>query len=78
VSSEDAAALPSYEDMIVMALAELSDPEGSPPKTVFQWMARSVFSFLISFSICADVLIKPLVSPYKFPTVRIASLTKSV
>lgn len=33
--------IPSYEDMIVEALSELEaeDPEGSPPKTVFSWMA---------------------------------------
>jgi hypothetical protein len=30
--------LPSYEEMIVEALEVCGDPEGAPPKTLFQWM----------------------------------------
>ncbi|KAI0055599.1 hypothetical protein BV25DRAFT_165928 [Artomyces pyxidatus] len=36
ISPED---LPSYEDMIVEALADLSEPDGCAPKSVFMWMA---------------------------------------
>ena len=35
-STED---LPSYEEMIVNALADHPDPEGAPPKDLFAWMA---------------------------------------
>ncbi|KAI0269788.1 hypothetical protein BC834DRAFT_967529 [Gloeopeniophorella convolvens] len=31
--------LPSYEDMLVEALTELGEPEGSAPKSLFTWMA---------------------------------------
>jgi linker histone H1 and H5 family len=31
--------LPSYEEMIVEALKDFDDPEGSQPKRVFSWMA---------------------------------------
>ncbi|KAH9969549.1 hypothetical protein BC827DRAFT_1262776 [Russula dissimulans] len=31
--------LPSYEDMLVEALADLNEPEGSAPKSLFAWMA---------------------------------------
>lgn len=34
-SSED---LPSYEDMIVEALTDISDPDGAAPKDLFLWM----------------------------------------
>ena len=31
--------LPSYEDMLVEALTELNEPDGSAPKSLFTWMA---------------------------------------
>ncbi|KAI9512370.1 hypothetical protein F5148DRAFT_1162811 [Russula earlei] len=31
--------LPSYEEMLVEALRELNEPDGSAPKTLFTWMA---------------------------------------
>ncbi|KAI0004564.1 hypothetical protein BJV74DRAFT_808148 [Russula compacta] len=31
--------LPSYEDMLVEALTDLNEPDGSAPKTLFTWMA---------------------------------------
>jgi len=31
--------LPSYEDMLVEALTDLNEPEGSAPKSLFAWMA---------------------------------------
>ena len=31
--------LPSYEDMLVEALADLNEPDGSAPKSLFTWMA---------------------------------------
>jgi linker histone H1 and H5 family len=31
--------LPSYEDMLVEALTELNEPDGSVPKSLFTWMA---------------------------------------
>ncbi|KAG8916310.1 hypothetical protein FRC00_000316, partial [Tulasnella sp. 408] len=30
--------MPSYEEMICMALADLASPDGSAPKAVFEWM----------------------------------------
>ena len=31
--------LPSYEDMLVEALTDLNEPDGSAPKSLFMWMA---------------------------------------
>lgn len=31
--------LPSYEDMLVEALTDLNEPDGSAPKSLFTWMA---------------------------------------
>lgn len=31
--------LPSYEEMIVEAITEMNEPEGTPPKVLFAWMA---------------------------------------
>jgi len=35
--------LPHYELMIVNALTAINDPNGSPPKTIWDWMNRCVF-----------------------------------
>ncbi|KAG9017042.1 hypothetical protein FRB90_001980 [Tulasnella sp. 427] len=32
--------MPSYEEMICMALADLASPDGSAPKAVFEWMTN--------------------------------------
>jgi hypothetical protein len=32
--------LPSYEEMIVRALASIADPAGSAPRNIFDWMNR--------------------------------------
>jgi hypothetical protein len=32
--------LPSYEEMIVQALASIADPAGSAPRNIFEWMNR--------------------------------------
>ncbi|KAH8113536.1 hypothetical protein DFH11DRAFT_1599187 [Phellopilus nigrolimitatus] len=37
--SEEENSLPSYEVMLVQALAEYNDPDGTAPKLLFQWMA---------------------------------------
>jgi len=34
----DASEMPSYEDMIAQAIAEIADPDGTMPKVLFQWM----------------------------------------
>jgi hypothetical protein len=31
--------LPSYEEMIVEAITEMNEPDGTPPKVLFAWMA---------------------------------------
>jgi hypothetical protein len=36
--------LPSYEEMIVAGLNAIADPDGSPPRIVFEWMNESVSS----------------------------------
>jgi hypothetical protein len=37
--------LPSYEEMIVEAITEMNEPDGTPPKVLFAWMAAYVQSF---------------------------------
>ncbi|KIO18629.1 hypothetical protein M407DRAFT_31705 [Tulasnella calospora MUT 4182] len=32
--------MPSYEEMICMALADLASPDGSAPKALFEWMTK--------------------------------------
>jgi hypothetical protein len=34
--------LPSYEEMIVEAITEMNEPDGTPPKVLFAWMAAYV------------------------------------
>jgi hypothetical protein len=31
--------MPSYEEMIVEAIVDVGDGEGTPPKVLFAWMA---------------------------------------
>lgn len=35
--------MPSYEEMIAQAIAEIADPDGTAPKVLFQWMDQCVF-----------------------------------
>lgn len=39
--------MPSYEEMIVAALDDISDPEGLAPKTVFDYMSQCVRSSIV-------------------------------
>lgn len=39
-SEQLASTLPSYEEMIVTGLLSINDFEGTPPRTIFQWMSE--------------------------------------
>ena len=41
--------VPSYEDMIEKALTAIGDPRGSSPRSIWEWMGRSVAKDLFTF-----------------------------
>jgi hypothetical protein len=47
--------MPSYEEMIAEAIAEMNDPEGTAPKVLFAWMAAYV-SISYQLDVCAVLL----------------------
>jgi hypothetical protein len=48
--------LPSYEDMIVAGLIAIGDPDGSPPRIVFEWMNEYVWLLVLVSLWCLTFL----------------------
>jgi hypothetical protein len=50
--------MPSYEDMIAQAIAEIADPEGTMPKVLFQWMDQCVGCCVAALvtNICLEII----------------------